>query len=53
MIIGHCNYCNSDFCGSHRLPETHQCSAMTSCREQAFKLNAQKLESAKCVAAKV
>ncbi len=53
MIIGHCNYCKSDFCGSHRLPEAHQCQAMSTCREQAFQLNAQRLEASKCVAAKV
>jgi predicted nucleic acid binding AN1-type Zn finger protein len=53
MIIGHCNYCNSDFCGAHRLPETHQCQAMASCKEQAFNRNAQKLEASKCIAAKV
>ena len=53
MIIGHCNYCKSDFCGTHRLPETHQCQAMASCKEIAFNRNAQKLEANKCVAAKV
>eukprot|EP00282_Hemiselmis_andersenii_P025377 CAMPEP_0172007528 /NCGR_PEP_ID=MMETSP1041-20130122/6163_1 /TAXON_ID=464988 /ORGANISM="Hemiselmis andersenii, Strain CCMP439" /LENGTH=159 /DNA_ID=CAMNT_0012661665 /DNA_START=496 /DNA_END=975 /DNA_ORIENTATION=+ len=53
MIIGHCNYCKSDFCGTHRLPETHACQAMASCKEQAFNNNKMKLESSKCVAAKV
>jgi len=53
MIIGHCNYCKSDFCGTHRLPETHACQAMSTCREVAFNNNKMKLESEKCVAAKV
>eukprot|EP00286_Rhodomonas_abbreviata_P029559 CAMPEP_0181307720 /NCGR_PEP_ID=MMETSP1101-20121128/11046_1 /TAXON_ID=46948 /ORGANISM="Rhodomonas abbreviata, Strain Caron Lab Isolate" /LENGTH=145 /DNA_ID=CAMNT_0023413987 /DNA_START=23 /DNA_END=460 /DNA_ORIENTATION=+ len=53
MIIGDCKYCNARFCGAHRLPETHACAAMASCKAQAFERNAAKLESEKCVAAKV
>ena len=53
MIIGHCNYCASDFCGTHRLPETHACSAMQSCKSAAFDRNAERLEAGKCVATKV
>ncbi|EKX31967.1 zink finger-like fusion protein [Guillardia theta CCMP2712] len=53
MIIGDCKYCKHKFCGSHRLPETHSCAALSTCRTQAFERNAAKLESEKCVATKV
>jgi len=53
MIIGHCNYCESDYCGQHRLPELHACQAMSACKDKAFARNAQNLEAGKCVAAKV
>ena len=52
-IIGDCKYCNAKFCAMHRLPEVHACTNMQSCRAQAFDRNAAKLESEKCVAAKV
>jgi ubiquitin C len=53
LIIGDCKYCNSKFCGTHRLPETHECSNMQSCRDVHFNKNKAKLEGEKCVAAKV
>ena len=53
MIIGDCNYCKGRFCSSHRLPETHACEQYASCKAQAFKRNAEKLEAEKCVPKKV
>ncbi|EKX37108.1 ubiquitin [Guillardia theta CCMP2712] len=52
-IIGDCKYCQHKFCGSHRLPETHCCAAMDTCKAAAFEKNAAKLENEKCVAPKL
>jgi ubiquitin C len=53
LLVGDCKYCNNKFCGSHRLPETHVCTGMESCRQAHFVKNKQKLEGEKCVASKV
>eukprot|EP00294_Goniomonas_avonlea_P017131 CAMPEP_0114552028 /NCGR_PEP_ID=MMETSP0114-20121206/6909_1 /TAXON_ID=31324 /ORGANISM="Goniomonas sp, Strain m" /LENGTH=146 /DNA_ID=CAMNT_0001736883 /DNA_START=44 /DNA_END=484 /DNA_ORIENTATION=- len=53
MIIGDCKWCKSSFCGSHRLPETHACQGMESCRAASAQRNATKVMSEKCVAVKV
>jgi len=53
LIIGDCKFCKLKFCGTHRLPETHACSNMQSCRDQHFMKNKLKLEGEKCVSSKV
>jgi ubiquitin C len=53
LLIGDCKYCSLKYCGSHRLPETHACANMETCRQQHFNKLKTKLESEKCVASKV
>ena len=53
VLIGDCKYCNSKFCGTHRLPETHSCTGLEACRQVHFNKLKNKLESEKCVASKV
>jgi ubiquitin C len=53
MIIGDCKFCSSKYCGSHRLPETHACTGIDTCRMQHFNKNKNKLEAEKCIASKV
>lgn len=52
-IIGDCRYCNSKYCGRHRLPESHSCDNITSCRQDAYDKNTSKLLRERCVASKV
>ncbi|KDQ60718.1 hypothetical protein JAAARDRAFT_31692 [Jaapia argillacea MUCL 33604] len=52
-IVGSCPHCRSDFCGSHRLPEYHNCTNLQDCRQQAFDRNKAKLESERTVASKM
>ena len=33
-IVGVCKYCKGKFCLIHRLPESHQCPCMQSCRDE-------------------
>jgi ubiquitin C len=53
LVVGDCKFCNQKYCGTHRLPESHYCSNLQSCRDQHFAKNKAKLESEKCVSAKV
>eukprot|EP01117_Protostelium_nocturnum_P014089 TRINITY_DN531_c0_g1_i8.p1 TRINITY_DN531_c0_g1~~TRINITY_DN531_c0_g1_i8.p1 ORF type:complete len:161 (+),score=58.27 TRINITY_DN531_c0_g1_i8:26-508(+) len=53
LIVGDCKFCQSKFCGKHRLPEDHVCPEMQSCRDQSFMRNKMKLERERCVASKV
>ncbi|KAG2221880.1 hypothetical protein INT45_012524 [Circinella minor] len=52
-IIGECRYCDSKYCGRHRLPESHSCNNITSCRQDAYEKNTSKLLRERCVASKV
>ncbi|ORX97773.1 hypothetical protein K493DRAFT_313931 [Basidiobolus meristosporus CBS 931.73] len=52
-IVGDCRYCQHKFCGQHRLPETHACPNLTTCKQNSFKTLADRLLSEKCVASKV
>lgn len=52
-IIGDCKYCKQHFCSKHRLPESHQCDNLVSCRQASFEKNSSKLMGEKCVADKV
>ena len=42
-IIGDCHYCDGHFCGSHRLPEDHNCPKLDECRKVHFERNARRL----------
>jgi len=53
MLIGDCKYCNSKYCGTHRLPESHSCSGLGTCKQQHYEKNKNKLEKEKCTASKV
>ncbi|KAI8149798.1 hypothetical protein BJV82DRAFT_584691 [Fennellomyces sp. T-0311] len=52
-IVGDCRYCQSKYCVRHRLPETHACENMTSCRQDAYNRNSNKLLRERCVGNKV
>lgn len=52
LIVGSCNYCKHNYCGTHRLPEEHLCENMEELRKNKFNLNAKKVMSEKCVATK-
>lgn len=52
-IIGDCKYCKHNFCSKHRLPESHQCDNLVSCRQASYEKNSSKLMAEKCVADKV
>ncbi|KAI8977945.1 hypothetical protein BDB01DRAFT_801298 [Pilobolus umbonatus] len=52
-IIGDCRYCKSSFCSRHRLPESHTCINLLSCKQAAHERNSIKLLSERCVASKV
>ncbi|KIP08180.1 hypothetical protein PHLGIDRAFT_19018 [Phlebiopsis gigantea 11061_1 CR5-6] len=52
-IVGQCPHCRAEFCGTHRMPEHHNCQNLESCRQQAFERNKAKLESERTVASKM
>lgn len=52
-IVGTCRYCTNNFCGKHRLPESHTCENIQYCRQQSFEKNSSKLMGEKCVADKI
>ncbi|KAF4615301.1 hypothetical protein D9613_002668 [Agrocybe pediades] len=52
-IVGECPMCRAQFCGTHRLPEHHNCTNLEDCRKQAFERNKDKLESERTVASKM
>tara|TARA_B100001123_G_scaffold443602_2_gene590078 strand:+ start:691 stop:891 length:201 start_codon:yes stop_codon:yes gene_type:complete len=44
MIIGDCSGCKMKFCGAHRLPELHKCSALQEFKKKSWDKNAKTLE---------
>lgn len=52
-IVGDCRWCSSRFCLKHRLPETHVCPNIATCRAQASDDLAKRLLEEKCVSNKV
>ncbi|KAH8833849.1 hypothetical protein DL96DRAFT_1703488 [Flagelloscypha sp. PMI_526] len=52
-MVGTCPHCSHNFCGSHRMPEQHQCNNLEDCRMQAFERNKAKLESERTVSSKM
>ena len=52
-IVGSCRYCEHSYCGKHRLPESHACENISSCRQESHERNSDKLLNGKCVADKL
>lgn len=48
-IVGHCRYCDSDFCAKHRFVESHNCEKMQACKDASKEALANKLMSEKSV----
>lgn len=44
-IVGHCNYCDNNFCLVHRLPEQHNCEQLQRCNANAKELLTNKLNN--------
>ena len=44
LITGDCKYCKLKFCNKHRLPESHYCENLQSCKDAHFQKNKEKLE---------
>jgi hypothetical protein len=51
--IGDCVYCKCNYCNIHRLPETHKCPKLESCRKQSFDMNFKQVISQKCVISQI
>lgn len=51
-IVGHCKFCEKDYCGKHRQVETHQCPNIDACRQQHFEKNSAKLMGEKTITSK-
>ncbi|KAF7680996.1 AN1-type zinc finger protein TMC1 [Astathelohania contejeani] len=49
-IVGYidCKYCKKEFCSGHQMPESHLCTEIKSCREDAILRNKEKLLKEKC-----
>ena len=47
LMVGHCKWCDLDFCQEHRIPECHNCHNLTKCKEESFKKN-EALNSINC-----
>lgn len=52
-IVGDCRYCEGNFCSNHRLPESHYCPNLSTCKQLTFDKFSNKLMSEKCVANKL
>eukprot|EP00301_Raphidiophrys_heterophryoidea_P005659 c12353_g1_i1.p1 GENE.c12353_g1_i1~~c12353_g1_i1.p1 ORF type:complete len:158 (-),score=42.69 c12353_g1_i1:196-633(-) len=52
-IVGDCRFCTMSFCGKHRIPETHSCINIASCRQQSHDKLASKLNAEKCAGQKL
>lgn len=44
-VVGKCTFCSSDFCGVHRLPESHECAKLDCVRDEDKARNTEKLRS--------
>ncbi len=51
--IGRCNLCENDFCGKHRLPETHKCYNLEKERNKLIEQNRKELLDTKCTPLKI
>ena len=50
--VGHCKWCNLDYCQEHRIPEAHSCSGLQDCKTESFKKN-EELNNINCQFKKV
>ena len=48
-VIGDCVYCKGKYCARHRLPESHHCQNIQSCKQLSFDTNHSKVMNGKCV----
>ena len=48
LIIGDCKFCKRQFCGKHRLPESHVCPNIVTCQKEHFERNKKTLLSNYC-----
>ena len=53
IIIGNCKWCNLYFCNTHRLPESHFCTKLNDCKNNAYNINQDKLLKEKTICQKV
>uniref|UniRef100_A0A6C0BM23 AN1-type domain-containing protein n=1 Tax=viral metagenome TaxID=1070528 RepID=A0A6C0BM23_9ZZZZ len=47
LIVGDCKYCGGQYCLIHRLPESHHCTGLETCRKVHFERNCDKIMSEK------
>lgn len=52
-LIEECKFCENKFCLSHRLVETHHCSNIDLCIQQAVSKNINVLLKDKCTSTKI
>ena len=51
-IVGECGFCNERYCGKHRLLESHECSGLEDCKDEARERNKERLEGERTVVVK-
>lgn len=51
-IIGNCTFCSKDFCGQHRLLESHACAGLEDAKKADKDRNREKLQSERTVMAR-
>ena len=51
--IGDCVYCKCNYCNMHRLPESHKCPRLESCKKESFDANFKQVISQKCVISQI
>ncbi|QSZ32915.1 hypothetical protein DSL72_002498 [Monilinia vaccinii-corymbosi] len=44
-IVGHCGFCEGEFCGKHRMLEDHKCVKLEDCKKQCHDRNAAQLNA--------
>lgn len=47
IAVGHCKWCNKNFCLTHRHPESHTCPNLQDCKNAAIQKNTDKLSQEK------
>jgi predicted nucleic acid binding AN1-type Zn finger protein len=53
IIVGHCKYCQLDYCNHHRLPEDHMCVELSKAKQMARDLNTNQLLKNKTIEKKI
>ncbi|CAD6440251.1 9a495b6f-52e3-4329-862d-192c6f436c79 [Sclerotinia trifoliorum] len=44
-IVGHCGFCEGEFCGKHRMLEDHKCVKLEDCKKECHERNAAQLNA--------